>query len=120
MSYRYQASRATSPDSGSSRYAHGASVSSSHGSRGHPQYQEPEAGLGGEADRDASRRWLGPRGDDLPASSSDSWGGLLSAVEAVSDFWMPSGWIWWRCVVVFRLSGPSLKLVAKFPRVCIA
>ncbi|GMF46757.1 unnamed protein product [Phytophthora fragariaefolia] len=80
MSYRYQGSRATSPDTGSSRYARGASVSSRHGSRGHPQYQEAEAELGGEADRDAPRRWPVPRGDVLPASNSESRGGLLSAV----------------------------------------
>ncbi|GMF43219.1 unnamed protein product [Phytophthora fragariaefolia] len=82
ITYRYQGSRATSPDTGSSRYARGASVSSRHGSRGHPQYQEAEAELGGEADRDAPRRWPEPRGDALPASSSDSRGGLLSAVES--------------------------------------
>ncbi|GMF23851.1 unnamed protein product [Phytophthora fragariaefolia] len=56
MSYRYQSSRATSPDTGSFRYARGASLSSRHGSRGHPQYQEAEAKLGGEPDRDAPRR----------------------------------------------------------------
>ncbi|GMF56448.1 unnamed protein product [Phytophthora fragariaefolia] len=82
MRYRYQGSRATSPDNGNSRHARGASVSSRHGSRGHPQYQEAEAKLGGEADRDAPRRWPGSRGDDLPASSSESRGGLLSAVES--------------------------------------
>ncbi|GMG18249.1 unnamed protein product [Phytophthora fragariaefolia] len=82
MSYRYQGSRATSSDTGSSRYARGASVASRHGSRGHPQYQEAEAELGGEADRDAPRRWPEPRGDALPVSSSESRGGLLSAVES--------------------------------------
>ncbi|GMF45664.1 unnamed protein product [Phytophthora fragariaefolia] len=46
MSYRYQGSRATSPDTGSSRYSRGTSESSRHGSRGHPQYQEAEAELG--------------------------------------------------------------------------
>ncbi|GMF34612.1 unnamed protein product [Phytophthora fragariaefolia] len=82
MSYRYQGSRATSPDTGSSRYARGASVSYRHGSRGHPQYQEAEAEPGGEADRDAPRRWPEPRGDVLPVSSSESRGDLLSAVES--------------------------------------
>ncbi|GMF54616.1 unnamed protein product [Phytophthora fragariaefolia] len=82
MSYRYQVSRATSPDTGSSRYARGASVSTRHGSRGYPQYQEAEVELGGEAGRDAPRLWPGSRGDELPASSSESRGGLLSAVES--------------------------------------
>ncbi|GMF20116.1 unnamed protein product [Phytophthora fragariaefolia] len=82
MSYRYQGSRATSPDTGSSRYARGASVSSRHGSRGHPQYPETVAELGGKADRDAPRRWSGPRGDEPAKSGSESRGGLLSAVES--------------------------------------
>ncbi|GMF31303.1 unnamed protein product [Phytophthora fragariaefolia] len=86
MSYRYQGSRPTSPDTGNSRYARGASVSSRYGSRGHPQYQGAEANLGGEDDRDAPRR-----GDDLPASSSESRSGLLSAVKLSATSGRPAG-----------------------------
>ncbi|GMF61383.1 unnamed protein product [Phytophthora fragariaefolia] len=71
MSYRYQGSRATSPDTGSSRYARGAS-----------------------ADRDAPRRWTGPRGTtrlhQVPRVGLD----CCRPWKAVSDFWMASGRTW--------------------------
>ncbi|GMF41710.1 unnamed protein product [Phytophthora fragariaefolia] len=80
MSYRYQGSHATSPDTGSSRYARGASVSSRPGSRGHPQYQEAEAELGGEADRDAPRRWPDRLRADLVTLR-----GRLQTVESLAE-----------------------------------
>ncbi|KAE9172353.1 hypothetical protein PF005_g23797 [Phytophthora fragariae] len=44
-SYDYSGSHATSPGSGTDRYARGASVASRHGSRGRPHYQAEAEGL---------------------------------------------------------------------------
>ncbi|KAE8890421.1 hypothetical protein PF003_g25604 [Phytophthora fragariae] len=62
-SFDYSGSHATSPGTGTDRYARGASVASRHGSRGRPHYQaeaaEPAAGV--MSDQDAQRAspdWL--------------------------------------------------------------
>ncbi|KAE8983431.1 hypothetical protein PR001_g23448 [Phytophthora rubi] len=74
-SYDYSGSPATLPDTGTDRYARGASVASRHGSRGRPHYQaeaaEPAAGV--VSDQDAQRRSTGSR-PDLES--------LLSGVES--------------------------------------
>ncbi|KAE8999911.1 hypothetical protein PR001_g18930 [Phytophthora rubi] len=74
-SYDYSGSHATSPGTGTDRYARGASVASRHGSRGRPHYQaeavEPAAGV--VSDQDAQRRPTGSRPDQE---------GLLPAVES--------------------------------------
>ncbi|KAE9052697.1 hypothetical protein PR001_g292 [Phytophthora rubi] len=60
-SFDYLSSHATSPGTGTDRYARGASVSSRHGSRGRPRYQveaaEPAAGVV-RPGRAASLDWL--------------------------------------------------------------
>ncbi|KAE8986459.1 hypothetical protein PR003_g22984 [Phytophthora rubi] len=64
-SFDYSGSHATSPGTGTDRYARGASAASRHGSRGHPHYQaeaaEPAAGV--VSDQDAQRRATGCRPD---------------------------------------------------------
>ncbi|KAE9073423.1 hypothetical protein PF010_g25080 [Phytophthora fragariae] len=75
MSFDYSGSHATSPGTGTDRYARGASVASRHGSSGRPHYQaevaEPAAGV--VSDQDAQRRPTGSR-PDLES--------LLSGVES--------------------------------------
>ncbi|KAE8906596.1 hypothetical protein PF003_g9245 [Phytophthora fragariae] len=74
-SFDYSGSHATSPGTGTDRYARGASVASRHGSRGCPHYQaeaaEPAAAV--VSDQDAQRRSTGSR-PDLES--------LLSGVES--------------------------------------
>ncbi|KAE8964873.1 hypothetical protein PF011_g28504 [Phytophthora fragariae] len=74
-SYDYSGSPATLPDTGTDRYARGASVASRHGSRGRPHYQaeaaEPAAGV--VSDLDSQRR---------PTGSRPGQEGLLPAVES--------------------------------------
>ncbi|KAE8879321.1 hypothetical protein PF003_g36622 [Phytophthora fragariae] len=74
-SFDYSGSHATSPGTGTDRYARGASVASRHGSRGRPHYQaeaaEPAAAV--VSDQDAQRRSTGSR-PDLES--------LLSGVES--------------------------------------
>ncbi|KAE9161447.1 hypothetical protein PF004_g30820 [Phytophthora fragariae] len=74
-SFDYSGSHATSPGTGTDRYARGASVASRHGNRGRPHYQaeaaEPAAAV--VSDQDAQRRSTGSR-PDLE--------GLLSGVES--------------------------------------
>ncbi|KAE8899485.1 hypothetical protein PF003_g16510 [Phytophthora fragariae] len=74
-SFDYSGSHATSPGTGTDRYARGASVASRDGSRGRPHYQaeaaEPAAAV--VSDQDAQRRSTGSR-PDLES--------LLSGVES--------------------------------------
>ncbi|KAE9037726.1 hypothetical protein PR001_g8269 [Phytophthora rubi] len=75
MSYDYSGSPATLPDTGTDRYARGASVASRHGSRGRPHHQAEAAktAAGVVSDQDAHRRSTGSR-PDLES--------LLSGVES--------------------------------------
>ncbi|GMF31576.1 unnamed protein product [Phytophthora fragariaefolia] len=65
MSFDYSGSHATSPGTGTDRYAHGASIASRHGNRGRPRYQaeaeEPATGV--VSDQDAQRQPTGSRPD---------------------------------------------------------
>ncbi|KAE9292192.1 hypothetical protein PF008_g25135 [Phytophthora fragariae] len=74
-SFDYSGSHATSPGTGTDRYARGASVASRHGSIGRPHYQAEaaEPAVGVVSDQDAQRRPTGSRLDEE---------GLLSAVES--------------------------------------
>ncbi|GMG15523.1 unnamed protein product [Phytophthora fragariaefolia] len=64
-SFDYSGSHATSPGTGTDRYAPGASIASRHGNRGRTCYQaeavEPATGM--VSDQDAQRRPTGPRPD---------------------------------------------------------
>ncbi|GMF51315.1 unnamed protein product [Phytophthora fragariaefolia] len=62
-SFDYSGSHATSPGTGTDRYAPGASIASRHGNRGSPRYQtEPvEPATSVVSDQDAQRRPTGPR-----------------------------------------------------------
>ncbi|GMF51334.1 unnamed protein product [Phytophthora fragariaefolia] len=62
-SFDYSGSHATSPGTGTNRYAPGASIASRHGNRGRPRYQAEEVvpATGVVSDQDAQRRPTGPR-----------------------------------------------------------
>lgn len=63
MSYDYSGNHATSPGTGTNRYARGASVSSRHGGRGrlHCQAEEVEPAMGVVSDQDAQPSSIGSR-----------------------------------------------------------